>query len=524
MSSILIGALIFSIWSSILFFGKEIGLSMILFVAPFSCFLIYLLEKSNKEINKKAKLLLIPIILLSITYLIFNNRFFNMLNILVIPGLVILMIIWLLNKKFKFDVGKIEDGLNMVFEPIADLSKTLTKAKDYILGKIKIDIKSEKYKKIKNIAKSMCITLPIAFVIIVLLSEADDTFANIFVTFYESLKYLFKNIDVSSLIFRIIFIILTFIYLICFFEYIVTKYKVKEIDRKEIRVRFDDTLTIKMILGVLNVIYLVFCYIQIKAFINASNVHYSSFAREGFFQLMAVSIINLITMLIAKQQEKRSGKSIYIKTMSLIMVVFTFIILLSSVLRMNLYERAYGYTLLRLLVYCSLFTEAILLIPTILYIIDKKIDLAKTYFVIIITMYIVMNFANFDNIIAKRNVDRYFETGKIDIEYLEYSLDTDAIKQIIRIKENTKAIENEKEIKEEVNMFLNQKNKELKDEKMDFRDFNISKLFFKWGRFSFVNFFKMDLSPNENIFKMGQVFDLDVLQCILSNNMKIIHI
>lgn len=63
---------------------------------------------------------------------------------------------------------------------------------------------------------------------------------------------------------------------------------------------------------------------------------------------------------------------------------------------MYFYESAYGYTLLRLLVYCSLFTETILLLPTILYIMDQKVNLAKTYVTIILTIYIGMNFINFD--------------------------------------------------------------------------------------------------------------------------------
>ena len=44
-------------------------------------------------------------------------------------------------------------------------------------------------------------------------------------------------------------------------------------------------------------------------------------------------------------------------------------------------ESAYctPYTLLRLLVYCALFTETILFIPTVLFVLDKKINLIKSY-------------------------------------------------------------------------------------------------------------------------------------------------
>ena len=43
-----IGALILAIWIITLFLGKDIGLSMLLFTAPFVYFFIHLLEKNNK--------------------------------------------------------------------------------------------------------------------------------------------------------------------------------------------------------------------------------------------------------------------------------------------------------------------------------------------------------------------------------------------------------------------------------------------------------------------------------------------
>ena len=74
---------------------------------------------------------------------------------------------------------------------------------------------------------------------------------------------------------------------------------------------------------------------------------------------------------------------------------------------MYLYEQEYGYTFLRLMVYFVLITEAILIIPTVMYILDMKVNLTKTYFVVILFMYIVVNYINIDNVIAKRNIVDY---------------------------------------------------------------------------------------------------------------------
>ena len=194
---------------------------------------------------------------------------------------------------------------------------------------------------------------------------------------------------------------------------------------------------------------------------------------------MIVSVINLVTILIAKQSENINEQKTnkYINTMCLLMIGFTFIILISSAVRMYFYESAYGYTLFRLLVYCILLTECILFIPTILYILDKKNNLSKCYFTIIIITYVCMNFANFDNIIASKNVNRYIETGKIDMYYLKYEMGTDAVRQIFRILEASST--DTEEIKIEARKYLQDLYKRIDEEKFDFRNFNISKLLAK---------------------------------------------
>lgn len=266
--------------------------------------------------------------------------------------------------------------------------------------------------------------------------------------------------------------IMAFIYFLCLFDYIVARYETAE--EQEEKKKVEDDFTTKLIIGALNLVYFAFCIIQIKSlFMKNVGINYANYARQGFFQLMIVSIINLITILIAK---KKGEKNQYIKIMSILMIVFTFIILISSAVRMYFYESAYGYTLLRLLVYCALGTETILLIPTILYILDQPINLSKIYFIIIVTIYVGMNFANFDAIIAKRNVNRYFETGKIDISYLKYEVGINGAKEMLRILEDDTTSET---IKSEIREYVSYKKSELREARMGVADFNLSKILAK---------------------------------------------
>lgn len=475
MYDIFLGAIIFAIWSVILFYGKAIGLSMLLFAVPITLYIIHILEKRHDDLNKKAKILIIPITLLSSTYLIYSNLFFSILNIIVIPTLVVLMILELYKEKLEIRFNTIRKILKVVFKPFNFIGEAFKKLKQNFKERTKIETNSEKGKKIKKVAKALIITIPIVFVVLWLLSSADQIFGNIFGNILETISDLIRGIQFSTAIEEIILIAIAFIYFLGFFYYISLKYENSEV--KENR-KTKDSFTVKMILGALNAIYLIFCFIQIKSlFMKDVSINYAEYARQGFFELMLVSIINLVTVLIAKKREiQESQKNKYIKIMCLAMVLFTFIILISATYRMHLYESAYGYTLLRLLVYCTLFTEAVLLVPTIMYILDKNINLPKTYFAIVMSIYVCMNFANFDNLIAKRNIDRYIETGKIDIYYLQLGTGTDAVNQIMRILETE---ENEEGIKRKTELYLNDMYNYLVSEDMDFRDFNISRILAK---------------------------------------------
>ncbi len=171
----------------------------------------------------------------------------------------------------------------------------------------------------------------------------------------------------------------------------------------------------------MNLVYILFDFIQIRSLIfhqGLKNINYAQYARSGFFQLMFISVINIIILLLSKRSDKDTK---FVKAMSLLMVGLTFIIIISSFLRMYMYESQYGYTLLRLLVYVILFTETLLLIPTILYIINPKINILKYYIIISYTVYTLLALAPVDYFIAYNNIERYHKTGKIDVYYLENS-------------------------------------------------------------------------------------------------------
>lgn len=425
---ILIGALFLSLWQSLLFWKQDLGISVLLFTIPIIWITTKLLKGNIKK--KKALLISIPIIVLSSTYFIFDNLTFYLINIVLIPILYLIMVIWAISDfQIKSIIYKI---ILMIFEPLNYIGDVIRAVLKEFNPKEKDEQIGEKKEK-NNIFKAVCFTGIIALIVIGLLCSADNEFAKIFSTIFKDINIF----NVSELTGRIIIIIIAFFYFAGFFMNMLDKENgLKEFEKDE-KAEKKESYTIRMMITVLNLVYLVFCFTQIKVLFTEQNIKYSEFARKGFFQLMIVSLINIVMILKAnnKNLKETEKQEKYKKTMCIVMVIFTLIIIISAFARMTLYQQNYGYTRLRILVDYTLITEIILLIPTIIYILKNKIDLIKTYFVIIITMYCLVNFINIDKIIMKNNFNRYKETGYIDLNYIMEMNNSDLIEQLLELKD-----------------------------------------------------------------------------------------
>lgn len=425
---ILIGALFLSLWQSLLFWKQDLGISVLLFTIPIIWITTKLLKGNIK--NKKALLISIPIIVLSSTYFIFDNLTFYLINIVLVPILYLIMVIWAISDfQIKSIIYKI---ILMIFEPLNYIGDVIRAVLKEFNPKEKDEQIGEKKEK-NNIFKAVCFTGTIALIVIGLLCSADNEFAKIFSTIFKDINIF----NVSELTGRIIIIIIAFFYFAGFFMNMLDKENgLKEFEKDE-KTEKKESYTIRMMITVLNLVYLVFCFTQIKVLFTEQNIKYSEFARKGFFQLMIVSLINIAMILKAnnKNLKETEKQEKYKKTMCIVMVIFTLIIIISAFARMTLYQQNYGYTRLRILVDYTLITEIILLIPTIIYILKNKIDLIKTYFVIIITMYCLVNFINIDKIIMKNNFNRYKETGYIDLNYIMEMNNSDLIEQLLELKD-----------------------------------------------------------------------------------------
>lgn len=474
MGTTLIVSLILSVIHSILFFRKDVGISVVLFTIATIIGLYVILDKKKKIKNKKAIILAIPIVLLSSTYFIFNNKLFNVLNIFVILSLFATMIIWMINGSLKFSL-LLSKIFNIVFGPLEFVGKALKITKDAIVNNDK-GKNNSKAVVIKRIVKAILISIPIVLIVLFLLISADDNFAKLFSWFSDYIVKLFTSIEFLYLILRLALIFILFIYFVSFIYNLTDEYSsfnvIEKVTRKK-EIKFD-IFTVNTVLTILNIIYLLFSVIQILNLTNSNNIEiYSKSARQGFFQLMILSVINLALVILSKlnKSEQSDKAKRYTKIMNIIMVIFTIILIIVAFRKMYVYQQNYGLTVLRVLVYWGLITESLLIIPTILYILKEKINLFYSYFAIIVVMYVILNLANINKIITKKNIDLYFVKEKIDVEYLEDLESTDVVPELINLMNK---IEDENlEVKTEINNCLYNIQKDVKKDRT-WQAYNIS--------------------------------------------------
>ncbi len=416
MSGYLLWIFLLALWNVILFFGKGYGVSVVLFIVPLLGYLYYLLKKNNKIVNKSGLLFMIPIFLLSLTYLFFYSETFYVLNVFMIPLLICLMIIFTINPVYRLKIV-LQKIIEILFFPYKYIARLYRVTVHRIGEKLKVSTK------LKKVLLTLVIVIPITLIVVGLLSSADMIFGKIFNSFFDKLLDILRLEFFDHLLGRLTGLIIMFFVIGCTTMFIMYEFSIKDEEKKENK-KERDLLTVKTLVTVLNVIYVVFDFIQIKSLIFhsvASDINFAEYARQGFFQLMVVSLINILIILITRKFETKKNESQYryVKVMNVIMIFLTIVIIASSFLRMHMYESAFGYTTLRLLVYATLITESILMIPTVMYIFNENVNIAKSYMIIIICAYVAVNFMNMDYVIAKKNINRYYAVNDIDIEYLE---------------------------------------------------------------------------------------------------------
>ena len=339
-----------------------------------------ILVKDYEGINKKAYLLIIPIVIIIISNLVLKVLKGNLdgtnqlLNIIVLPLLISTYLFMLVRSDFNVSL----ENMFLVFKLFP---KNLFKNLKFI----KIDTKKDKNEKIINIIFGTIIGVFISGLILALLTSADAYFD-------KFLSSIVTNINVD---FNLWYVIKGIIYFVILFAIGINLFKNKEIALKESKMSRVNKTVVTTMLFIVNFVFVLFLISEISKlcgnFLKVPKGYiYSSYAREGFFQLLFVTLINfgIILYLIYKTNLVKEDKKV--KCLVLSLIAFSIFLIFNSYYRMFLYIGRFGFTNLRLQVILFLFMEIILFG----FIIKKIIRGAKKdgiVFLIIMTITYVIN-------------------------------------------------------------------------------------------------------------------------------------
>jgi len=224
--------------------------------------------------------------------------------------------------------------------------------------------------------------------------------------------------------------------------------------------------------------------------LRTANLTAADYAREGFGQLVAVTILTLAVLAIAARFASRETVEdrIWLRAMLGALSAMTLVIVASALSRMWAYEQAYGFTEQRLLV--SVFEIWLGVVFVLVLVAGIRLRARATWLPTAILGAAVLALLglaalNPDRYIADRNVDRFARTGWIDLYYLE-NLSADAVPALNRLPEGYRVC------------VLHEYDEELDDAaaREEWRHWNLGRAQARWALADYVYPYENRLGPN----------------------------
>ncbi|MCR4650389.1 MAG: DUF4173 domain-containing protein [Lachnospiraceae bacterium] len=329
-------------------------------------------------------------------------------------------------------------GNSLILQPVAETVRKLREKKGE-RKKFHID------KKYRDVLIGIGIACACLTIILPLLGSADSKFSGLLDNvlsavgdMFEGLGKLFdklfglKHIDFA---FYVIFFTL--------FSYgIVRSLCARVVKPVTEKAKNDNTVIVVTVNAIIGFVYLLFSgfqiyYLFLGKFVDSADFNYAEYAREGFFQLLFVSIINvLLVYAFVSMFEVTTGVRISL----LVICACTYIMIASSVFRLYMYVSAYKLSYDRLSALFMLLLITLEMCGLVRYIFDSSFSLLKYRIAFVTIAYILYIYANPSGMVAAWNLsadncrnecgDKYY--SNVDFYYISNHLSADAAPAIAR--------------------------------------------------------------------------------------------
>ncbi|HML38497.1 MAG TPA: DUF4173 domain-containing protein [Bacillota bacterium] len=246
----------------------------------------------------------------------------------------------------------------------------------------------------------------------------------------------------------------------------------KSVDGRVKAFRFAPGAAVFSALTALNLIYAVFFLAQTSYLFSAfrdslpQSMTYAEYARRGFFELCAVSGINLAVITAAHLIAKRDHVKV-LRAETVALCIFTIALIATAMSKMGMYVSSYGLTQLR--VYTSWFMIVLLLVFVIVLLRQfRSFNGTRIAAAGFICLFMILCYGNVDGMIAKYNIERYQAGTLASLNAADFSGLSDGA--VPYLYEGYLKIDDPK-IKEELSHYVIKGPTEIRPEG-NFRDFN----------------------------------------------------
>jgi len=392
------------------------GITFPFFVASSLLYIYYSMKKLELTLKSGSAFYMVSVMLLAVATFCMDDARIIALNK---TGIFLLLISFLITQfcdVSKWGLGKfaatipsvILTSLEELARPVADMAGFTKKNQ------------SEGTRRMIYVLLGLLLTIPLFLIVAALLSSADALFRQI----TDAVLGFINFGNVFGVFFRVVFWY--------FATYMLMARLCKKSIREEVKDhRHGEPILAITVTSMLSLMYLVFSGIQIFGLFLGrlqlpDGYTYATYAREGFFQLLAVSILNLVIVLFCMAFFRESK---LLKAVLTVMSLCTFIMIASSAMRMILYISTYDLTFLRILVLWALAVLFLLFLGVVIQIFKKDFPLFRYGMVVVTIFYIGLAFSHPDYLVAKYNLE-YSIKQPVDEKYLS-ELSADAAPVIL---------------------------------------------------------------------------------------------
>ncbi len=408
--------------NNILFFDQDLGLNFPIFIACVLAAGWLLTRKQGEKISRTNATLSMCALFFAIMVCVRSSVLLTVFNVVGCALLLLILAQTFLGKKIKEYVPN--DYLYIFLVPFAAVSgffRTMTEFFEF--RKI-----SNPNSKTPEVIRGVVYAILALIIFTFLFSSADAVFGDV-------MKNIFSfNLDMT-LVGRTVFFIIVSAFFIGVFGYMTRRSVYGHTDDVQ-NVRTVGAIETRILLISITSLFFLFIAFQItylfggQSHILAQGLNYAEYARQGFFELIIVALLSYIIISVLEKRivKKEQGHIFSFKVLTTVLIAEVIIILISAFVRLMAYEQAYGFTTIRLYSHALMIWMSLIFILLAHHIIthSQRKRFALQSFRLVVLLLFVMNMLNPDVFIAKRNLERYQETGKIDTYYLA-NLSHDAV-------------------------------------------------------------------------------------------------